>query len=216
MTSGRNLRLWPLLLTLAATPATRAAEVDAAVLLARLARPAPEATTFVEVRYSSLLAEPLVASGELEHRADGSLVRRVEEPYRESTVLRGENVTVEREGSKPRSFSLDRAPELRGMLASFGALLRGDRATLDRYFTLTVEGTDANWRIELLPRDTRLASRLAFIHVDGSQDRARCFTLSEPDGDASVMAVGVNGRASLPGSLERGSLLAWCDGETER
>jgi len=215
MTSGRNLCLWPLLLTLAATPATRATEVDTEALLARLARPAPDTTTFVEVRYSSLLAEPLVVSGDLEHRADGSLVRRVTEPYRESTVLRGENVTVEREGSKPRRFSLDRAPELRGMLASFGALLKGDRALLDRYFTLAVHGTDAKWQIELLPFDRKLARRLAAIRVDGSLDRARCFTLSEPDGDASVMAVGLQGRADLPVTLDQASLLAWCGGGAE-
>jgi len=216
MTSGRNLRLWPLLLTLAATPATRAAEIDTEALLARLARPAPDTTTFVEVRYSSLLAEPLVVSGDLEHRADGSLVRRVTEPYRESTVLRGENVMVEREGSKPRSFSLDRAPELRGMLASFGALLKGDRALLDRYFTLAIHGTDANWQIELSPFDPKLARRLTAIRVDGSLDRARCFTLSEPDGDASVMAVGLQGRADLPVTLDQASLLAWCGGGAER
>jgi len=215
MTSGRNLHLWPLLLTLAATPATRATEVDTEALLARLARPAPDTTTFVEVRYSSLLAEPLVVSGDLEHRADGSLVRRVTEPYRESTVLRGETVTVEREGSKPRRFSLDRAPELRGMLASFGALLKGDRALLDRYFTLAIHGTDAKWQIELLPFDRKLARRLAAIRVDGSLDRARCFTLSEPDGDASVMAVGLQGRADLPVTLDQASLLAWCGGGAE-
>ena len=167
------------------------------------------------MRYSSLLAEPLVVSGDLEHRADGSLVRRVTEPYRESTVLRGENVMVEREGSKPRSFSLDRAPELRGMLASFGALLKGDRALLDRYFTLAVHGTDAKWQIELLPFDRKLARRLAAIRVDGSLDRARCFTLSEPDGDASVMAVGLQGRADLPVTLDQASLLAWCGGGAE-
>ena len=167
------------------------------------------------MRYSSLLAEPLVVSGDLEHRADGSLVRRVTEPYRESTVLRGENVTMEREGSKPRSFSLDRAPELRGMLASFGALLKGDRALLDRYFTLAVHGTDAKWQIELLPFDRKLARRLAAIRVDGSLDRARCFTLSEPDGDASVMAVGLQGRTDLPVTLDQASLLAWCRGGAE-
>ena len=61
-------------------------------------------------------------------------------PYAEVTELRGENVVVEREGSKPRRFALDRAPELRGMLASFGAILKGDRPMLDRYFVVTAQG----------------------------------------------------------------------------
>jgi hypothetical protein len=209
MTSGTSLRLATVALALTAS-AAHAADVDTYALLARLARPAPDTTTFVEVRYSSLLAEPLVASGQLEHREDGALVRQVTDPYRETTTLRGENVRVEREGSKPRSFSLDRAPELRGMLASFGALLTGNRAMLERYFKVTTRGSDARWEIELTPLDATLGRRLAAIRVDGSQDRARCFTMTEPDGDASVMTLGVPGRAALPQSLARESLQAWC------
>jgi hypothetical protein len=196
--------------------ATHAADLDTDTLLPRLARPAPDTTTFVEVRYSALLSEPLVASGSLEHRQDGALVRRVTAPYRETTTLIGENVLVEREGSKPRRFSLDRAPELRGMLASFGALIKGDRALLDRYFAMTASGSDGAWTIELVPRDPQLAHRLAKIRVDGEDDRARCFTMTEPDGDGSVMAVGVRDRTDLPASLERGTLQAWCAGGNPR
>ena len=203
------------IVALAAPPAP-AAEFDTPALLARLVRPPPDTTTFVEIRYSALLAEPLVASGRLEHRADGALVRQVTAPYRETTTLRGENVRVEREGGRPRSFSLDRAPELRGMLASFGALLTGDRAMLERHFGVVASGSDARWQIELSPLDERLQRRLVAIRVDGSGDRARCFTMTEPDGDASVMTLGVPDRASLPESLARASLQAWCAGEAER
>ena len=199
-------------MTLAAAT-LHAAELDTRELLASLARPAPDSTNFVEVHYSRLLSEPIVVAGRLEYRADGALVRRVESPYRETTELRGENVLVEREGSKPRRFSLERAPELRGMLASFGALLKGDVATLDRYFTVSALVVAERWRIELSPRDDKLKRHLAAIVVDGSGDRLRCFTLSEPDGDASVMALAVVDRASLPESLERASLQSWCTGQ---
>jgi hypothetical protein len=50
--------------------------------------------------------------------------------------------------------------------------------------------------------------------VDGRQDRPRCLTLAEPDGDASVMALGVRDRAELPASLERASLQGWCSAES--
>jgi hypothetical protein len=61
-----------------------------------------------------------------------------------------------------------------------------------------------------VPRDPKLAHRLAKIRVDGEDDRARCFTMTEPDGDGSVMAVGVRDRTDLPASLERGTLQEWC------
>jgi len=175
-----------------------------------LARPAPDWTGFVEVRYSSLLEKPIVVSGRLEHRENGSLVRRVESPYEEVTELQGENVSVERAGSKPRRFSLDRAPELRGMLASFDAILKGDRQMLDQYFVVTAQGSDARWEITLTPRDDKLKRRLSVIVVDGAESRPKCFTLAEPDGDESLMALGVAGPGDLPTSLERQALHAWC------
>lgn len=197
------------------TTVAHATDLDTRELLARLSRPAPDTTTFVEVRYSGLLAEPLVASGRLEHREDGALVREVLEPYRETTTLKGENVRLEREGSKPRSFSLDRAPELRGMLSSFGALLTGDIGLLERHFVVTTRGTDARWQIELIPIDDKLKRRLARIEVDGALDRARCFTMTQPDGDGSVMAIGVQGQSDLPQPLARESLAAWCSAGAE-
>ena len=196
-------------LTLAAAP-LHAADPGVDALLARLARPAPDSTSFVEIRYSSLLKKPIVVSGRLEHREDGTLVRRVETPYAEVTELRGENVVVKREGSKPRRFALDRAPELRGMLASFGAILKGDRPMLDRYFLVTAQGDKARWEITLTPRDDKLKRRLSAIVVDGAADRAKCFTLEEPDGDASLMALGVAGPDELPAAFERQTLHDWC------
>jgi hypothetical protein len=191
------------------TMTSLAADLDTGALLDSLVRPAPDTTRFVEVRYSALLSEPIFVTGELEHRTDGALVRRVESPYLETTELHDENVLVDRAGSKPRRFSLDRAPELRGLLASFGALLTGDREALERNFAVAVRGDPEHWRLELSPRDERLKRRLASIVVDGRQDRPRCLTLAEPDGDASVMALGVRDRAELPASLERKSLQAW-------
>ena len=202
-------------LTLASAP-LHAAEPDVDTLLARLPRPAPDSTNFVEVRYSSLLEKPIVVSGRLEYREDGSLVRRVTWPYQEVTVLQGENVSVERAGSKPRRFTLDRAPELRGMLASFGAILQGDRQMLARYFTVTAQGSEARWQITLTPRVDKLKRHLSRIVVNGVENRPKCFALEEPDGDESLMALGITGPDALPASRERGALHAWCaDGDPQ-
>jgi hypothetical protein len=214
MISGTSLRRTTVLLALASAVA-HAAEVDTASLLARLSRPPPDATTFLEVRFSNLLSGPLVISGRLEHRTDGALVREVLEPYRETTTLAGEHVRLEREGSPPRSFSLDRAPELRGMLSSFAALLAGDLEMLERHFAVTTRGTNDRWQIELLPLDVKLKRRLARIEVDGTLDRARCFTTTEPDGDASVMVLGVPELSDLPQPVARESLVAWCSSGAE-
>jgi hypothetical protein len=208
------MRLAVIALLLVATP-LHAADADLDTLLASLARPAPDSTSFVEVRYSSLLDEPIVVSGVLEHLADGALVRRVESPYQEVTELQGENVTVTRDGSKPRRFSLDRAPELRGMLSSFGALLTGDRKMLERYFDVALQGTEAAWKITLTPRDAKLKRHLSGIVVNGAADRPRCFALLEPGGDGSLTALGGTKIEDLPSPPERSAVEAWCSAGTE-
>lgn len=191
-----------------ATATSAAPELDA--LLARLQRPAPATAPFVEVRFSKLLATPLNVSGELEYRAADSLLRRVAAPYRERTEIRSENVVVEREGQKPRRFSLKRAPELRGILASFGALLGGDRATLERHFTIKTLDDGTHWSLALTPREARTKKRIREVLVVGRADEPRCFTVSETDGDASVMLVGDAARGALPQPLERETLAQLC------
>lgn len=204
------MRLTAIAFTLAATP-LHAADGNLDTLLASLARPAPDSTSFVEVRYSSLLDEPIVVSGVLEHRTDGALVRRVEAPYQEVTELQGEKVTVTRTGSKPRQFSLDRAPQLRGMLASFGALLTGDRRMLEQYFEVEYRDLGANWEITLMPRDRKLQRRLSRIVINGAAGRPNCFRMLEPDGDGSVMALGVAKPDELPLPPDRQALETWCN-----
>ena len=189
-----------------------AANLDIHELLARLAKPAPATIRYTEVRYSSLLSAPLVVSGQLAYLGPGILERRVEEPFHETTRIHGEDVIVTRDGEPPTRFSLKRAPELRSMLGAFGALLAGNRASLEQAFSYRVEGDEARWRIDLTPRDARTRTRLDLVRVDGARDQPRCLTLIEPDGDADFMLLGAVATAPLPPALDRAALEARCAG----
>lgn len=182
-------------------------------ILARLARPAPATAAFVEVRFSKLLSKPLVTAGELEYRGPGSLGKRIERPYVERTEVEGQDVRVERVGQKPRRFSLDRAPELRGLLVSFGALLGGDRATLEEHFTLGAANEGAGWRLELVPRDPRAQKRIRDVVVHGATDTPRCFVVTEASGNASVLLVGAAAAQALPAVPDRALLDRRCQGD---
>jgi hypothetical protein len=210
MTSGSaTTRPIPALLTLLAllpaAIATAAPEADA--LIARLARPAPASIRFTEVRFSSLLREPLIVSGELGYSGPASLDRRVETPYHETTTIRGDSVRVEREGEAPRSFALKRAPELQGLLTGFSALLAGEPAVLHRNFNVTTTGSEEAWSLVLEPSDPRARRRLQQIRVEGSGDTPRCFSIQSPPesktattktGPASSnAAAGARGAASI-------------------
>jgi len=197
-------------LLLLSLSASAPAAPDAGDVVARLKRPAPAVTRYVEVRFVDLLTRPVTLRGSLEYGADGSLIKRVESPYRETTTVRAGQVTLEREGKSPRHFALGRAPELAAFLESFGALLSGDAARLAQTYDTAVEGDDPRWRLTLTPRDARLARHLAHFRVDGAGNDARCFSVEEAGGDASIMLVEKTADAALPATLTQDALNALC------
>jgi hypothetical protein len=186
-------------------------ETDAAALIRRLARPAPASIAFAEVRYSPLLKQPLVVSGDLSYRDSSTLDRRVTQPYKEDTQIRGESVRVTREGERPRSFALKRSPELRGLLAGFSALLSGDPGALDGIFQPAVLQEGDGWKLELTPTDARLRKRVKQISIHGRDDTPRCFAMLNADGGASVMLLG-DAAASLPKDAARDAVMQRCAG----
>jgi hypothetical protein len=183
---------------------------DLDALLQHLARPAPATTPFVEVHFSPLLSRPLIVSGELEYTGPDSLARTVEKPYSEHTQIHGDEVSVVRGNGKPRTFSLQRAPELKTLLSSFTALLGGDRPQLERSFTLTVSGDDAHWTLGLTPRDSRVSQRVSRITVNGAGGSPRCMTTAAPDDSVTVMLMEDAAHTELPNDIDRARLEKVC------
>jgi hypothetical protein len=210
--AGERLLRALALLALGLATAAHAAP-DSAALIARLARTPPATTAFTEVRFSALLAEPLVVSGMLDYEGAGVLNRRVETPYREATTISGETVRVERPGDAPRTFALRRAPELRGLLTGMIGLLTGDGSFIGKHFTVTTAGDDSSWRLDLEPIDNRLRQRLSSIRVWGGGDEPRCFVILEDQGGASVMLLGAAAAETLPQPIVLAELLGRCAAE---
>jgi hypothetical protein len=183
---------------------------DADALIARLAKPAPASIAFTEVRFSRLLRAPLIVSGQLSYNSADSMDRQVEQPYREHTAIRGESVRVEREGEQPRSFALKHAPELRGLLSGFSALLAGDAAAIKRSFSVATKGDAASWTIELTPNDARARKRLQQIVVDGSNAEPHCFSMLNADGSKSVLLLGATAAGAVTANVTNEELQKRC------
>ena len=183
---------------------------DPDALLRRLARPAPATTAFVEVHFSPLLSRPLIVSGNLEYEGPDSLARTVEQPYTEHTEIHGDQVSVVRGNDKPRTFSLQRAPELKTLLSSFSALLSGNRQQLEQSFALAVSGDDAHWSMGLTPLDSRVKQRVSRITVNGQAGSPRCMTTTAPDGSVTVMLMEDAARAPVPAGIDLAGLEKLC------
>jgi hypothetical protein len=210
MTSGNIRILWSLCLLLSAPLIAQSAELEPNALLARLARPAPTTIAFTEVRFSKLLKAPLVVSGELGYEGPGALNRRVLQPYHEETKIRGESVSIQREQQAPRSFGLQRAPELRALLTGFAGLLGGDHAALEQQFSVAVSGTDEGWKLTLTPKDERARQRLQSIEIDGHAAEPRCFAVATSKDASSVMLLGDASDFVKRASVTREAVTQYC------
>jgi hypothetical protein len=182
----------PLLRTaaLALTAITSHAAPDPGALIRDLAQPPPATIAFAEVRFSPLLEEPLIVAGELGYAGPQELQRRVRHPYQELTSIRGESVRVERSGQAPRTFALKRAPELRGLLTGFAALLAGDVTAIEKEFELQITGERTQWQLQLVPKAASVQRRLERLVIDGHERQPRCFTMIASGGSTSVMLLG--------------------------
>ena len=161
-----------------------------------------------------MLREPLIVAGELGYSGASSLDRRVTTPYSEHTAIRGESVKVEREGEQPRSFALKHAPELRGLLSGFTAMLSGDASALRQNFAVQMTGDQNIWRLELTPTDPKAKRRLQRIDITGRSDQPRCFSMLTADGASSVLLLGEAADRTPPKNVTLPSLLERCGGPT--
>ena len=183
--------------------------VDSDALLRALARPAPAATAFVEVRDSPMLKAPLRLAGEYRRPDAGTLVREVRTPYAETTTLRAGEATVVRAGKPPRTFALSRAPELASLQSSFGALLAGDTAALHAHYRIEASGTRERWVLQLVPRDAKLAARLRNLRLHGRGDELRCIETMPAKGEVQRTLMGAAAQAAAEGA----DLAALCRGQ---
>ena len=193
----------------AAPEAGAAAPVDAGWILQKLARPAPMRTAFVELRGSAMLKAPLRIEGEYQRPDQDTLVRVVRSPYAETTTLRNGEATIARAGKTPRKFSLSRVPELAGLQASFGALLSGDRSSLEKHYRLTPQGTRQQWTLVLAPLDARMKSSVRDITLYGRGAELRCIETRPLKGDLqrTLLAGAANDAAKASSA---GALAALC------
>jgi hypothetical protein len=157
--------------------------VDSGWILQKLARPVPARTPFVELRGSALLKAPLRVEGEYRRPDATTLVREVRAPYAETTTIADGQATIAREGRSPRRFSLSRAPELATLQASFGALLAGDSATLERHYRLQPQGSRERWTLVMTPRDASVARQLSAITLYGQGAELRCIETAPAAGE---------------------------------
>ncbi|MEO8278608.1 MAG: LolA-related protein [Ideonella sp.] len=170
------------LLTLASWPAL-AFDFDA--LMALLAQHRSGEVAFSEQRFVQGIDTPLVSSGVLSFDAPDRFVRRTLKPRPESMAVDGNKVTLSRAG-RSRSFSLDAAPEMLGLVEAVRATLTGNGATIRRHFKAALIGDAEHWNLALEPLERGQVKR---IRITGQRGELSQVEMELLGGDRSVMSI---------------------------
>jgi len=158
-----------------------------AVMQSMAARPHGHAV-FTESQYLALLKTRLESSGDLYFRFPDHLEKVTRRPAPESLVIDSGTLTVTR-GKMHHTVALAAYPQLAVFIDSIRATLAGDRAALERSFTLQFAADGPHWTLSLTPRDAKLAALVRQIRIDGSGDAISTVETLRADGDRSVMVI---------------------------
>lgn len=157
--------------------------------MARLAAVPERRAAFREERRMAALTEPLVSSGRLTYRRPSYLEKDTTWPQPERLVIDGNRVVITAGNDPPRVVDLGSQPELRGLVDALRGPIGGDLPVLQRGFRLSLEGSDAAWRLELTPTDPRAARVLRVVRIQGAGADPREITVTEANGDEQRLLI---------------------------
>ncbi len=176
------------ILTLVLSAAARGQFDDLDELMRLLAARRHGEVDFIEQHFLAVLKRPAESSGVMIYDAPNRLEKRTAEPRPEVLLLAGDVLTVQR-GNRTRVLDLKAYPAILPFIEGMRATLAGDRAALERLFTVDYAGTLAHWRLTLVPRDAEVRKKIARVQIEGVRSELTRVEIVEQDGDRSLMTL---------------------------
>ena len=158
-------------------------------LMAQLRAVGAGTARFTETRTLAVATAPLQSSGVLRFSAPDHLEKQTLAPHPALLAIAGDQVSITREGAAPLVVSLQDAPEILGLVTALRATLAGDRATLDRLFTLDLQGGAGDWQLTMMPRDAALRRLVARIRIRGRLGALTEVDTLAADGDRDTLRI---------------------------
>jgi outer membrane lipoprotein-sorting protein len=186
----RALVLCALALGLAFTGTGRAQEKVATPtlesVLESFARVEALSVHFKEEKRMALLTVPLVSEGEIHYQKPGTLARHTKSPSSASLVLSGDKLTFG-DAKRQESMGVDAHPAVRVLVATFVAVLAGDRAKLLTMANVQVEKLgERGFRIVVTPKEPNVLKLVQRMVFEGEGASLTRMELLDANGDQSV------------------------------
>ena len=159
-------------------------------LMGELAQVKSSRAKFTERRHMAILNAPLDSTGTLVYVAPARLEKHTLTPRAESLVLDGDRLTLENKAQKRRrTFALQDHPVIWAFVESIRSTLAGDLATLSRYYQVSLDGDERQWRLTLKPIEPDMQNVVSEVRIGGSGSRVATIEIVETQGDRSVMTI---------------------------
>jgi outer membrane lipoprotein-sorting protein len=171
-----------------AVSAAAPANDDFDALMRLLATRTHARSSFIEQQFLKMLKRPLESRGELTYDAPNRLTKQTIEPRAETLLVDGDVLTIER-GHHRQVLNLRDYPTLAPFIEGLRATLAGDRAALERVFSVSFTGSLSRWTLVLVPLSSSAAKSVAHVQIDGTQVDLLRIEILQPDGDRSLMTM---------------------------
>jgi hypothetical protein len=158
-------------------------------LMQLLAQQKSGKASFVEKKYIGILDKPLESSGELSFDAPDRLEKRTLKPRAEAMLLDGDKLTVTMHERRPINLRLQDHPEIATLVESIRGTLSGDKAALEKNYTIDFTGVQSKWQLTLAPVQKEVARVVRQIRIGGADANIKLITFDQVDGDRFVMTI---------------------------
>ena len=167
-----------------------AADISIGSLMTMMSQVRESRAVFREEKTMAALNAPLESQGTLHYVAPAKLEKHTTAPNEELLAVDGDQLTLAKPAEKMRqTLRLDQQPEIRAFVESIRGTLAGDLPTLERYYSVGLDGTSDKWRLTLVPLSSRARDYLKVIRIEGSGPAIRRFESVEAGGDSSSMTI---------------------------
>jgi outer membrane lipoprotein-sorting protein len=154
-------------------------------LLGHMAKTRGVVADFHEEKQIALLEQPLESTGTVYFAPPGRFTRVTRTPAATRLVLDGARMRFE-DATGESGVELGANPVARQFAENMVALWSGDRARLERLYTLDFRAEASRWQLVLVPRSPALARFVERLALRGDGKQMREMELVEADGDRTL------------------------------
>lgn len=157
-------------------------------LLMSLSRHQRHKVFFSEKKYLTMLDVPIITSGELIYHPPDFLEKKIKVPVEEVMIIDGHHLTFKTQG-KTYHINASGHPGIIFFSRFMEAMLGGQYNSLNKFFSVSLLGSQKNWKLILHPPKKHDASSIERIIVSGKYHHVSRMKIIYKNNSYSVMTL---------------------------